>query len=236
MESPAPTLLKSRDGIPYPLTPPRDVDMAREARIARERFYPVTIAYTAYAAVVITAGLRMGVTATVLAAMASVVTWTLLEYFTHRFILHGPFPPEGGPVRRFLHAKFDSMHATHHQRPWDGHHINGRFETVGISLALAVISYALPRPAAPVFVAVLLVCYVAEEWIHYTVHFHTLRSRYFAHIRRHHLYHHGKRGRDVAFGLTSAIWDRPFGTRVAAEDRERVEGARPAPSMCGRPS
>jgi sterol desaturase/sphingolipid hydroxylase (fatty acid hydroxylase superfamily) len=236
MDSAPHTLLKSRDGIPSPLPFPRDVDMAREARIARRRFYPVTLAYTAYALAVLVPGVRMSAGATLGATAAALAVWTLVEYLFHRYILHGPFPPAGGHVRRWLHDRFDRMHADHHQRPWDGLHINGRFETVPAALAMAAGSYLLPHPEGPVFVAMLLQCYVIEEWIHYSVHFHTWKGRYFAHIRRHHMYHHGNRGRDVAFGLTSAIWDRPFGTRVGAADRARVEMARPAPSACGRPS
>jgi sterol desaturase/sphingolipid hydroxylase (fatty acid hydroxylase superfamily) len=235
MESQSTPLLKSRDGMPLPLPLPRDVDLTREARTARRRFYPVTAGYTAYAVAVLVPASRMSIRATVAAAIAALATWTLVEYLVHRYILHGPFPPEGGRLRRFLHDRFDGMHANHHQRPWDGRHINGRFETLPFALALAALSHALPHPAGPVFVACLLLCYVIEEWVHYTVHFHTFKSRYFAHIRRHHLYHHGNRGRDVAFGLTSAIWDRPFGTRVGEADRARVEMPRPAPQACGRP-
>jgi sterol desaturase/sphingolipid hydroxylase (fatty acid hydroxylase superfamily) len=215
-------LLKSRDGIPPPLAPPRDVDMAREARTARTRFYPVTIAYSAYAVAVLLPALRMSPRAALAAVAAGIVSWTLIEYLFHRYILHGPFPDEGGPVRRWLHDRFDGMHADHHQRPWDGHHINGRFESVPAAILLAAVSFLMPWPAGPVFVATILQCYVLEEWIHYAVHFHGFKGRYFAHIRRHHLYHHGVRGRDVAFGLTSALWDQPFGTRIEAPDRARV--------------
>ena len=41
---------KSLDGVPMPAAPPADLDLAREARIARRRFYPVTVLYAAYAA------------------------------------------------------------------------------------------------------------------------------------------------------------------------------------------
>jgi sterol desaturase/sphingolipid hydroxylase (fatty acid hydroxylase superfamily) len=215
-------LLKSIVGIPSPLAPPRDLDLAREAAIARSRFYPVTAAYTLYAIAVLIPAFRMGARATVASMVLAVAFWTLLEYLFHRYILHGPFPDGVGAVRRFLHDKFDRMHAEHHQRPWDGHHINGHFESVAAAIPLAVASYFLPHPAGPVFIATILQCYVIEEWIHYSVHFHNLRGAYFTHIRRHHLYHHAERGRDLAFGLTSAIWDEPFGTRISEPDRSRV--------------
>jgi hypothetical protein len=53
-------VVKSRDGIPRPIAPPPGVDMREEARTARSRFYPVTVAYTAYALAVATVALRKG--------------------------------------------------------------------------------------------------------------------------------------------------------------------------------
>ena len=55
-------------------------------------------------------------------------------------------------------------------------------------------------------------------------------ASYFEYIRRHHFYHHSARGRDLAFGLTSGIWDVPLGTRIPAEERERLHGRRPSRS------
>jgi sterol desaturase/sphingolipid hydroxylase (fatty acid hydroxylase superfamily) len=229
------SLFKSTDGIPAPMAPPRNVDMAQEARTARSRFYPVTIAYTVCATAVVVAGLRANPRSTVASMAAAFGSWTLIEYLFHRYILHGPFPDHGGPINRWLHDRFDGMHADHHQRPWDGHHINGRFESIPAAILLAALSLLLPWPGGPVFVAALMQCYVLEEWIHYAVHFHNFKGRYFVHIRRHHLYHHGARGRDVAFGLTSALWDGPLGTPITEPDRGRV--FRPsAPSATARPS
>jgi sterol desaturase/sphingolipid hydroxylase (fatty acid hydroxylase superfamily) len=203
---------KSREGIPYPLQPPPGIELHREARIARRRFYPVTVLYSAYAVWVWWMGLRAGAASAVAAAAVAVVAWTLVEYLVHRYVLHGRFPDGPGSWRRLLHALFDSSHLEHHERPWDGRHINGRFDTVPFALALVLGASLTPAPAAPVFVATLLACYVSEEWIHYAVHFHPIDNRYFRNLRRHHLFHHGRRGRDVAFGLTSALWDVPFGT------------------------
>jgi sterol desaturase/sphingolipid hydroxylase (fatty acid hydroxylase superfamily) len=71
-------------------------------------------------------------------------------------------------------------------------------------------------------VATLLLSYVVEEWIHYAVHFHQLPGRYFTCIRKHHPYHHSRRGRDVAFGLSSGVWDVPLRTRVPSKDRRAL--------------
>lgn len=212
-------VLKSRDGIPRPIAPPPGIDMAAEARIARRRFYPVTAAYTAYAAVVMAIGLRADRGAAVVSIAVGVAAWTLVEYLVHRHILHRRFPDGPGLLARALHRVFDPAHGDHHLRPWDGRHINGRFDTVPFAAVLAMTSFLAPGPALPVFVATILQCYVVEEWVHYSVHFHQFRWSYFRYIRRHHLYHHGARGDEVAFGLTSGFWDIPFRTRIRAEER-----------------
>jgi cyclopropane-fatty-acyl-phospholipid synthase len=212
-------ILKSRDGIPRPALPPRGIDMAKEARTARSRFYPVTVAYTAYALVVLALGIRAEPGKAVLSVPAGAIGWTLLEYLVHRHVLHGRFPDGSGWPRHALHVLFDSSHGDHHLRPWDGRHINGGYASVPFAVVLALIGFLGPLPTLPVFVATILQCYVVEEWIHYAVHFHRLPGRYFAYIRKHHLYHHSRRGGDVAFGLSSGIWDAPLGTRIPSSDR-----------------
>ena len=121
------TVLKSRDGIPRPTPPPPGIDMAAEARTARSRFYPVTIAYTAYALVVLALALRADPRTAMLSVVAGAVSWTLAEYLVHRYVLHGRFPDGPGWLRRRLHILFDASHGDHHLRPWDGRHINGGF-------------------------------------------------------------------------------------------------------------
>ena len=213
------TILKSRDGIPRPAIRPPGIDMASEARTARSRFYPVTIAYTAYALFTLEIALRADPATATLSILAGVISWTLVEYLVHRHVLHGRFPDGPGWLRHALHVMFDSSHGDHHLRPWDGRHINGGFVTVPFASVFALASYLAPVPTLPVFVATILQCYVVEEWIHYAVHFHRCRWRYFSYIRKHHLYHHGARGGDVAFGLSSGIWDVPLRTRIPAKDR-----------------
>jgi cyclopropane-fatty-acyl-phospholipid synthase len=158
-----------------------------------------------------------------------VLAWTLTEYLVHRFVLHGTFPRREGRLGLWLHERFDRMHADHHQRPWDGMHVNGRFETIPFAVALAVPSFFGPFPAAPAFVAALLQCYVVEEWVHYAVHFHHGGGPYFRYIRRHHLYHHGVRGKQEAFGLTSHLWDVPFGTGAGSSAGGRLDGSASPP-------
>jgi cyclopropane-fatty-acyl-phospholipid synthase len=232
------TVLKSRDGIPRPTPPPPGTDMLKEARTARRRFYPVTVAYTAYASAVLTVGLRENLRSAALACLSGASSWTLVEYLVHRYVLHGVFPDGPGWLRRLLHTLFDSSHGDHHARPWDGRHVNGAYASVPFALPLAATSLLAPFPSVPVFVATILLAYVFEEWIHYSVHFHRLPGRYFAYIRLHHHYHHSRRGRDTAFGLSSGVWDLPLRTRIPVRDRDalyqrprRVSGTAAIPEL-----
>ncbi len=222
-------LLKSRDGIPPPRLRPSGVDVAHEARIARRRFYPVTFVYTAYALAVFALGLRESAATALPWAAAGVCSWPLIEYLFHRHVLHGCFADGEGLVRRALHVWLDSLHAEHHERPWDGRHVNGGLATAPVAAILVLTGLLAPLATWPVFVAAVLQCYVVEEWIHYAVHFHRFRIRYFHFIRRHHLFHHGARGSDVAFGLTSGVWDVPFKTAAPRAVRRRADNPNAPP-------
>ena len=237
MEAPRGSVLKSVHGIPLPVYP-QGIDLPREARTARRRFYPVTILYTAYAVVVLGLALRVRPWTAIAFFALGVAVWTWLEYTVHRHVLHGRFPDGPGWLQHRMHRFFDTMHGDHHLRPWDGMYINGFLDSLPFAVLFALLSFLAPLPTAPAMVAGLLECYVIEEWVHYTVHFHRFRWRYFDYIRRHHLYHHSPRGVDIAFGLTNGMWDIVLGTRIPATDRRllyaRGKGAwrtSPAPSI-----
>ena len=204
---------------------PDGVVLADEARTARRRFYPVTILFTAYSTTVLALAFvsHPGYAVTYLAL--GVMAWTLLEYLVHRFILHGRFPDGPGFFKHRAHTFFDTMHADHHQRPWDGMYINGHLDSTPFAALLVAVAFLLtPYYKAPVLVAGLLQCYVLEEWIHYSVHFCRFRSRYFQYIRFHHWFHHSPHGSTQGFGLTSGLWDRISGTRLPPR---RHGGSRP---------
>ena len=218
-------LLKSIDGIPYPI-PARGISLSDEARKARGRFYPVTVLYSLYTLPVLFFALRSRPLLASIFLAAGVAFWTYLEYLVHRHVLHGRFPDGPGFWEHQLHRYFDPMHANHHQRPWDGMYINGYLSSLPFAVVLALVSWVFPLSTAPVFVATILESYVIEEWVHYTVHFHRFRWRYFEYIRRHHLYHHSPRGTTIAFGLTSGLWDALSDTRIPEADRRRLYGGR----------
>jgi sterol desaturase/sphingolipid hydroxylase (fatty acid hydroxylase superfamily) len=108
-------------------------------------------------------------------------------------------------------------------------YINGYLDAIPFAVLFAVTSFLLaPYYKAPVFVAALLQSYVIEEWVHYSVHFHTFKSRYFRYIRRHHWYHHSRGEIGEAFGLTSGLWDGILGTRIPPKPWPRAPRRRHA--------
>jgi sterol desaturase/sphingolipid hydroxylase (fatty acid hydroxylase superfamily) len=213
-------LLKSRVGIPALARMPGPIDLAAEARKARWRLYPLSVMYSTYALAVIgLAFARSRSTIPVLGfAAAGVFAWTLVEYLAHRFVLHGPFADGPGWLQRRLHRAFDHLHVEHHARPWDGNHVSGTLMDTGASVAIVgALSFVGPLGTLPVFWAALVQSYVVEEWIHHSVHYasvYRLTGPYWRSIVRHHAFHHGARGTNVAFGLSSSAWDFVLGTRA----------------------
>jgi sterol desaturase/sphingolipid hydroxylase (fatty acid hydroxylase superfamily) len=220
--------------LPAPSGVRRDV----EAHKARRRLYPVSALYTGYAMAILGMALGTSHKAAALAWFAlGVAAWTGLEYVVHRHILHGRFPDGPSPWRHALHKYFDHLHIEHHQRPWDGNHVNGTIrDTLPFALLLALVSFLFPFHTAPVFLAGLLQAYIAEEWVHHSVHFCQFKGKYFQYIKRHHLYHHSPKGAGVGYGLSSGIWDVVCQTRIPRDERRLLYAPAGARRMEGSSS
>jgi hypothetical protein len=68
------------------------IDLAAEARKSRRRLYPVSIAYSLYASVVLGLAWRSAGPGRSLAFSGSgLALWTAAEYMVHRHVLHGRF-------------------------------------------------------------------------------------------------------------------------------------------------
>jgi sterol desaturase/sphingolipid hydroxylase (fatty acid hydroxylase superfamily) len=197
------------------------IDREGEALKARRRLYPVTILYSAYAIVILALALARDTRWVSLGFFAlGVALWTGLEYWVHRFILHGRFPDGPGLYEHVLHKYFDHLHLEHHKRPWDGNHISGTTrDTLPFVAVFVALSYLAPFHTLPVLVAGIMQAYIVEEWVHHSVHFCSFKGLYFQYIKRHHLYHHSPKGTHVGFGLTSGTWDMICDTRIPEADR-----------------
>ena len=222
------TLLKSVAGPhPEPTFPSGGVDQAAEARRSRGRMYVVTVIYLACFATLTWFAIRSGNAVRLLAFYAAgVALWTFVEYTSHRWLMHRPFPRGDRLGSRVLHYLFDAMHADHHARPWDGYFINGHLDTLIVSSVVLPLSFLAPPYTASAVLVAFFTCYVAEEWCHHGMHFWNLDLGYFQYLRRRHLYHHSRHGVGVAYGITSGLWDTVFRTRIPAAERQRLASGR----------
>jgi len=195
-----------------------------EARKARRRLYPVSILYSTYAATVLVLALKRETRWISMAFFATGVgSWTAIEYWAHRYILHGRFPDAPGFFRHLLHKYFDHLHLEHHKRPWDGNHISGTtLDTLPFVLLLIGLGFLTPFHTLPILVAGIMQAYIVEEWVHHSVHFCSFKGLYFQYIKRHHLYHHSPKGTHVGYGLTSGMWDLVCQTRIPEGDRRAL--------------
>lgn len=203
---------------------PFDVYKKRQAAFARSRLYPLTVFYTLYAATVFTLGARTRHPWFAVGFYtAGCFTWTLVEYLFHRYVLHGRFPPGKGLIRKFLNERLDPLHWDHHKRPFDGSHISGELKDIlPLFFIAAPISFLFPLYSAPMMLAGVVQGYVAEEWLHYALHFSKSRLPLFRGIKKYHLYHHSPRGIDQGYGITTPLWDRVFDTRFPESVRRSL--------------
>jgi cyclopropane-fatty-acyl-phospholipid synthase len=132
--------------------------------------------------------------------LAGLAFWTLVEYGLHRFVLHGVQP-------------FQRWHAEHHRRPAA---LIG-LPTVGSAALFAGLVF-LPAwlaggwwPACALTLGMLL-GYLGYALTHHAAHHILTRSGWLARRKRLHALHHHHVEHPVCFGVTSAFWDRIFGT------------------------
>jgi sterol desaturase/sphingolipid hydroxylase (fatty acid hydroxylase superfamily) len=214
----------------------------QQAALSRGRLYPVTAFYTGYSVLMFFLAARTAHPFLAVAFyLAGVPVWTLVEYFSHRYVLHGRFKKSQKWYKKWykdLANKYlDPLHWEHHERPFDGLHINGTLKDLLPLFAVAApLSFLFPTYTLPMLLAGVVQSYVSEEWIHHCVHFYNFRSPYFKYMKKHHFYHHTSQGMTRGFGLTSGLWDVVFKTRFPEHVRQRMYGRKSAAAGQGAPT
>ncbi|ACU03899.1 MULTISPECIES: sterol desaturase family protein [Pedobacter] len=133
--------------------------------------------------------------------------WTLTEYVLHRFVFH--FYPSSNWGKR-IHFIF---HGVHHDYPNDAQRL---VMPPSASIPLATAFYFLFRWLLPLhmldgFFAGFILGYLFYDITHYMLHHAQFKNGVWKKIKHHHMLHHyddSTRG----YGVTSALWDRIFGS------------------------
>lgn len=206
-----------------------------QERISRGKLYKTTALYTSYSAILLLLALRSNHAYRAVGFyLGGIPFWMLLEYFSHRFVLHRHWKVSKRRHKRFLtklaNKYLDPTHFGHHARPFDGNHMSGRIRDL---LPLLLLGGPLSFLLFPAFTASMVVAgafqsYIAEEWIHHSTHYYNFRDPYFRYMKKHHLYHHTSQGMTKGFGTSSGLLDFVFQTRYPAHVRQRLYGRRKA--------
>ena len=148
--------------------------------------------------------------------------WTLFEYLAHRFAFH--FQPKGefGEKIAFL------VHGVHHKYPNDPLRL---VMPPAVSIPLAILMYFVFRVVlGPAYLASsfagFTLGYLIYDMTHYAIHHASIGKRRWARkLKRHHIIHHYVND-EMAYGVSSTIWDHAFGTMPVAQEQEIEESAK----------
>ncbi len=141
---------------------------------------------------------------------AGAFLWTFMEYALHRFAFHEARGANYGSREHLRHHGSDDTVLESWFLSWAG--------------VLAVALLLIPSLGALIGVDDLgwgigigyLVGYAFYDWIHWRAHRRPIRHRYEAMVRKHHFIHHFHAPLQN-HGVTSAFWDRVFGTLVEVD-------------------
>ena len=143
--------------------------------------------------------------------------WTLAEYLLHRYVFH--FVREDNKLVKAFHY---ALPGYHHQKPYDANRLF--MPPVPALLILSVffvIYYLFMGHFAWIFLAGFDLGYLCYANVHYLVHTQKAPAA-FKGLWKHHALHHHKYP-DKAFGVSSRIWDRIFGTMPPSHSSRSVE-------------
>ncbi len=134
-----------------------------------------------------------------------IFSWSLFEYFAHRFLFH--MPANSPRAKRFVFV----MHGIHHEYPRD----KGRlFMPVIPSVTLASIIFFTMKLLmgwnALAFFPGFLLGYLIYGSMHYAIHAFA-PPKFMKALWRNHAMHHYETP-DMGYGVSSVLWDIIFGT------------------------
>lgn len=146
--------------------------------------------------------------------LGAIFFWTFFEYFFHRYINHiDEYFPESKWAQRLAYT----IHGIHHEYPRDKERlIMPPVPGLLIAGTLLLIYYLILGPYAYIFFPGFMTGYLLYTYVHYSTHRSNIPS--FLKVQyRHHAIHHYKYP-DKAFGVSTTLWDRVFGTMPPTDE------------------
>lgn len=167
-------------------------------------------------------------------AALGAVAWSASEYAIHRFVGHGPKRAEptgvlGRISLRGLAYEFNREHLAHHTDPTYFAPTSRKLLAAGVAISsvTAALAPIVGARRAGAFALGFTAAYGAYELLHRRIHTHPATGPYGRWARRHHLAHHYRTPREN-HGVTSAVWDRVFRTRLPVEQLRVPRRSAPA--------
>tara|TARA_Y100001934_G_C12258713_1_gene728890 strand:+ start:79 stop:621 length:543 start_codon:yes stop_codon:yes gene_type:complete len=138
----------------------------------------------------------------IIAFLLGIFSWTLTEYFLHRFLGHvyGKNTPFG-KLHRKHHAEKDYFDAP----------INKFKTAIKVVLIMGLVGNYFFGILGGAFTVGFVLMYGAYEYLHHLLHVKAPVTAYGRWARRHHFYHHFEKPTHN-HGVTSPLWDIVFGT------------------------
>lgn len=143
-----------------------------------------------------------------------IFVWSFAEYIIHRWVFHLR-PPHWSRVLITIHFLF---HGQHHKNPMNKNRlVFPPVPAMPIALTIWLIGIALlPLATAQCVLSGVGVGYVMYDLIHYYLHHGSPATYYFKDLKNHHIKHHYVY-HELGFGISSRLWDYPFGTVIPTE-------------------
>ncbi|MEL7587040.1 MAG: sterol desaturase family protein [Prolixibacteraceae bacterium] len=174
----------------------------------------ITLYYIISGAIVLYGAVESGLafSTQVLLFVSGLIAFTLTEYLVHRYIYHS--------LRlKKMESWFYIVHEIHHQRPKDKKRLTLPLIVAVLAGPLVyLIFWLFLRNYTLFFFPGFLSGYASYLLIHYSLHTQNFKNGMFRYLWKHHAIHHFKNDQ-VAYGVSSPLWDLVFGTMPSKEQR-----------------
>ena len=154
--------------------------------------------------------------------LVGLLTWGLIEYVVHRFVLHRELRKDGFNLPGTL------THLTHHKNPQALDRLN---VPLSEGAPISVVYFALAWAATGGWLSAvylytgMMVGYFFYEWLDFQAHHGSPRTRLVRYFKKYHMQHHHCDAR-ARYGVTSPLFDYLFGTFHQEKRRPTVREQR----------